>query len=90
MAKIIRNKELEDYRDFFDDDDIDDDVIAYADQPSQVAQHRLDQESVPLKRNKYSCKKYTLFLLSSYFSPYTIVYHSILPSPYASCGERGG
>jgi hypothetical protein len=41
MAKIIRNEELEDYRDFFDDDDIDDDVIAYADQPSQVAHHRV-------------------------------------------------
>ncbi len=40
MAKIIRNEELEDYRDFFDDDDIDDDVIAYADQPSQVLHHR--------------------------------------------------
>jgi hypothetical protein len=40
MAKIIRNEELEDYRDFFDDDDIDDDAIAYADQPSQVAHHR--------------------------------------------------
>jgi hypothetical protein len=40
MAKIIRNEELEDYRDFFDDDDIDDDDIAYVDQPSQVAHHR--------------------------------------------------
>ncbi len=51
MAKIIRNEELEDYRDFFDDDDIDDDVISNADQPSQVAQHRLVQVSATLRTN---------------------------------------
>jgi hypothetical protein len=87
MAKIIRNEELEDYRDFFDDDDLDDDVIAYADQPSQVVYHPLFQEPMTLRTNTLEgVHGLKFFALICFQIPYTVGYHSVFLSLSYICG----